>query len=183
VGRLERYKGLYLLFEALKGLDGMSLVVVGDGGYRGELEKLSEGLDVTFVGFSVDTERYYRSADLFINPSLGPEGLPIVSLESMAYGLPCIFSSLPVHEEISDGGEAALLFRVGDAAHLRSRIAEVRDDAALRERLAFKARAVVEARYSPAAATTAYLRAFDLSSKPHDSDVDHDANLDSIKSR
>jgi glycosyltransferase involved in cell wall biosynthesis len=88
-----------------------------------------------------------------------------------------------VHEEISDGGEAALLFRVGDAAHLRSRIAEVRDDAALRERLAFKARAVVEARYSPAAATTAYLRAFDLSSKPHDSDVDHDANLDSIKSR
>ena len=51
-------------------------------------------------------------------PSMGPEGLPMTSLEAMAHGLPCIFSDLPVHHEITDHGKGAYLFRSGEVESL-----------------------------------------------------------------
>ena len=46
VGRLERYKGLYLLLDALRDVPDVRLTVVGDGSYRQELERLAAGLNV-----------------------------------------------------------------------------------------------------------------------------------------
>ena len=131
MGRLEHYKGLHLLLEAMRGVTGVRLTVVGIGSYREQLEKLASGLDVYFEGFCADTYRFYQTSDIFINPSLGPEGLPIVSLESMAHGLPCIFSALPVHKEISNDGAASLLFEIGDAVDLRIKLSQLIVDAEL----------------------------------------------------
>jgi glycosyltransferase involved in cell wall biosynthesis len=162
VGRLEQYKGLQFVLEAMRGLAGVRLTVVGVGAYRPELEKLAEGLDVSFEGFCSNTDPFYQSADIFINPSLGPEGLPIVSLESMAHGLPCVFSALPVHKEISNNGAATLLFEPGNVDDLREKLSQLVADPALRSQLSRNARAVVEQRYSPDAARKAYLNAFEL---------------------
>lgn len=162
VGRLERYKGLHLLLEAMRGLNGVQLTVLGDGGYKRKLMEMAAGLDVRFEGFRADTTPYYADADIFINPSYGPEGLPIVSLECMAHGTPSIFSNLPVHAEISDGGRAALLFEVGDAASLREKILSMLGEPELRRELSVNARAIVEAKYSPDAARGGYLNAFGL---------------------
>jgi len=86
VGRLEQYKGVHLIIQAMRELIDAELHIVGEGTYRAELEKLSIGVPIQFHGFQSDPSRFYSNADIFINPSLGPEGLPIVSLEAMSYG-------------------------------------------------------------------------------------------------
>jgi glycosyltransferase involved in cell wall biosynthesis len=107
--------------------------VVGDGSYRSQLEVAAQELDVQFAGFQADPSRFYEDSTVFINPSLGPEGLPLVSLEAMAYGLPCIFSDLPVHREITGGGKAAVLFKRGDSDSLTQQLRELLGSEAGRE--------------------------------------------------
>lgn len=158
VGRLERYKGASLILEAMHEMEErVSLTIVGDGPYRGELEKQASGLDVDFAGFQIDTRKYYGETDIFINPSVGPEGLPLVSLEAMSFGLPCILSDLDVHREISGNGESTALFRIGDAGELQQRISELAADSELRSGLGRQARAAIVARHSPEIARSAYL--------------------------
>ena len=124
VGRLIHHKGLFLILEAMRllkeieGLPGLSLTVVGEGTDRSVLEAEAVGLDVEFLGFRADTSPFYRFADVFVNPTLGPEGLPLVSLDAMSYGLPCIFSDIPVHKEITRNGDAAMLFESANSQDL-----------------------------------------------------------------
>ena len=162
VGRLERYKGAGLLLEALQGVPDVHLTIAGKGSYEGELRQLAANLNVSFVGFSSNTEPFYRGTDIFINPSFGPEGLPIVSIEAMAYGLPCIFSALPVHAEITAQGSAAELFPVGDADALRLAIERLVCAPEERHRLGRAARERVVNLYSRKAAESAYLRVFEV---------------------
>ena len=162
VGRLERYKGLHLLLEATRSLPGTRVTVVGDGAYRKELEQLAEGMDVRFEGFQPNPESYYANADIFIMPSLGPEGLPMVSIEAMAHGLPCLLSDLEVHQEITASGTAAMLFRSGDMSDLRRKLCLLIEQAELRKELSQAAyRRVIQA-YSPETAMRSYLCAFGL---------------------
>lgn len=128
VGRLTRHKGVSLLLDAIRlidhetGLRGVSLTVVGEGEDMDGLQRQARNLNVEFTGFRTDTDTFYKRADVFVNPSLGPEGLPLVSLDAMSHGLPCIFSDLPVHKEISGSGNSALLFESGNSEDLRRRI-------------------------------------------------------------
>jgi len=162
VGRLERYKGLYLLLEALRGLPA-KLTVVGDGAYRSTLQDLAAGLDVQFVGFKNDPTPYYETADIFVMPSNGPEGLPMVALEGMSHGLPCLFSDLAVHQEITGNGRAAMLFETGNVADLRAKLLQMLENPALREQLAQSAYRQVQAKYHVDAARRAYLQLFEVS--------------------
>jgi glycosyltransferase involved in cell wall biosynthesis len=162
VGRLEEYKGVQLILDAMRQLPDVSLVVVGDGSYRGQLETAARGLNVCFAGFQSDLSRYYTNATVFVNPSLGPEGLPLVSLEAMAHGLPCLFSDLPVHREISNNGRTAALFPSGDRAGLSQRLKQLLDSEAERRSYGHAARQRFEQRYCPAAVAYEYLQAFRL---------------------
>lgn len=128
VSRLERYKGIQLVIDAIRSLPETELWIVGDGSYRAALEEYASGLNVKFYGFQPDPSPYLSAADIFIMPSFGPEGSSIAALEAMAHALPCILSDLPVYKEISDSGEAALHFRRGDVADLRRKLEELLDD-------------------------------------------------------
>ena len=162
VGRLERYKGLHLLLLALRSLPAATLTVLGDGSYRKELEALSEGMDVHFEGFQSNPERYYAEADIFVMPSMGPEGLPMVCIEAMAHGLPCLFSDLEVHREITAAGTAGMLFRSGDAEDLRRKLSILIKEAPLRSTYSQAAYRRVEEAYNPDTALQSYLCAFGL---------------------
>jgi glycosyltransferase involved in cell wall biosynthesis len=162
VGRLERYKGLHLLLEALRGIDDVSLTVVGDGAYRCALEELAVGLDVEFVGFQSDPTLYYDAADICVMPSLGPEGLPLVALEAMSHSLPCLFSDLPVHSEITDNGRAALLFRSGDIDDLREKLLTLIDCRSRRAQYSQNAYRIIESKYHVSIARQAYLKLFEV---------------------
>jgi glycosyltransferase involved in cell wall biosynthesis len=162
VGRLEEYKGVQLILEAMRQIPDVSLLVVGDGSYRRQLEGLADRLDVRFAGFQPDPSRFYKDSTIFINPSLGPEGLPLVSLEAMAHGLPCLFSDLPVHREITAGGNAAALFRCGDSETLAQQLRQLLDSVDIRQHYSAAARQLVERKYSVTGASRQYIETFGL---------------------
>jgi glycosyltransferase involved in cell wall biosynthesis len=162
VGRLERYKGLYLLLDALRGIPDVRLTVVGDGSYRQELEKLAAGIDVRFEGFQRHPAAYYTKADIFVMPSLGPEGFGIVTMEAMAHGLPCVISDLAVHREITGEGTAAVLFRNGNVEDLRIKLHELIENASLRSAYSTAGYQRVEQVYNSHSALRSYVWAFGL---------------------
>lgn len=162
VGRLEKRKGLAILLQALETLDGMELTVVGDGEDRSILEEMACQMPVKFVGHQADPSPYYEKADIFVMPSIGPEGMPLVTLEAMSRSLPCILSNLDVHEEISGNGRAALLFSNGDAADLRKQIRLLSRDAAIRSSIARSGYDSIKTNHHPEIARAAYLQAFGL---------------------
>jgi glycosyltransferase involved in cell wall biosynthesis len=157
--RLEHYKGVHLLLEAARHLPLIEFTIVGDGTHRGALEEIAFDLpNVRFAGFQRNLEDFYDRADIFVMPSMGPEGLPIASLEAMAHGLPCLFSDLPVHHEITDHGQGAYLFRSGNADSLLAGLRDLLASPEHRRKYAAEAHRIVAARYNEDNVREAYLR-------------------------
>jgi glycosyltransferase involved in cell wall biosynthesis len=113
VSRLIERKGLQNIIPQLKYIQSqvakkITLVIVGDGPYRAELERLTEECDVQdMVRFEGQKDKqellpYYQSADLFILPS-AKEGMPNVVLEAMACGLPILMTPCEGSAELIDG--------------------------------------------------------------------------------
>jgi len=166
VGRMVEYKGLQVLLEAMHYLATMAsrpalrLIAVGDGPFRSELERLAEGLNASFVGFQRDVAPFYASADIFVSPSLGPEGSSLVALQAMAHSVPCVLSDLAVHREIANHGEAAALFRNGDAVDLTLKLRLLITDDERRQSYQQAGYAIVQRHHHPDLAAQAYLQAF-----------------------
>jgi len=108
VARMETQKGLHHLiniFERVnRKLPQTRLVLIGDGSLRGQLEKrvLQKGLKgkVLFLGWRGNPFPYVARAKLFALTSLW-EGLPMVSLESLALGTPMVaFKTRGGHVEV-----------------------------------------------------------------------------------
>ena len=157
--RLEHYKGIHLLIEAARRLPHLDVTIAGDGSDRVALEEAALGVpNVRFAGFRRDLQEFYEHADIFVMPSMGPEGLPITSLEAMAHGLPCIFSDLPVHHEITDHGKGAYLFRSGEVESLCTGLRELLASPERRRCYGAEAHRIVASRYSEANVREAYLR-------------------------
>jgi len=125
-GALQPHKGLHVLLDALRAaaLPALQLRIAGDGAsdaYRRDLEARAAGLDVEWVGRVAprDMPAFLRSLDLLVVPSLWPENLPIIVLESCAAGVPVLGSDVA---GIAEFLPLALRFRVGDAADLARRL-------------------------------------------------------------
>jgi glycosyltransferase involved in cell wall biosynthesis len=119
VSRIIEGKGLQYLIPNLNDINekvnaicgkNIKLVIVGDGPYRGELEKITSKLNLDkFVSFEgrkdkEEVKKYYQSADIFVLPSLS-EGMPNVVLEAMACGLPIIMTPCEGSKElVTDNG-------------------------------------------------------------------------------
>lgn len=156
--RLEHYKGVHLLIEAARRLPQLDVTIAGDGRDRAALEAAALAVpNVRFAGFQRNLQEFYQRADIFVMPSMGPEGLPMTSLEAMAHGLPCIFSDLPVHHEITDHGKGAYLFRSGEVESLCTGLRELLASPARRQGYAAEAHRIVASRYSEHNVRHAYL--------------------------
>ncbi|HEY6394466.1 MAG TPA: glycosyltransferase, partial [Candidatus Binataceae bacterium] len=99
VARLVYYKGLEHLIRAMREVAG-TLVIVGDGPLRGQLETFAETCGVrdrvVFVGQVDDASPYYQACDVFVLPSIARnEAFGIVQLEAMAAGKPVVNTALP----------------------------------------------------------------------------------------
>lgn len=98
------------------------LVIAGQGSQFPELQESAyEDLDLRLPGQLRDVREYLHAADVFISSSLG-EGLPNTVLEAMACGLPLILSDIPAHRELLEKDENPLVFPVGQAEELASRL-------------------------------------------------------------
>jgi len=71
------------------------LLLIGEGSLMGQVrekaDRLGIGGKVIFTGARADVDKLYSVMDLFCLPSFY-EGMPVVSWEAQANGLPCVFS-------------------------------------------------------------------------------------------
>ena len=76
----------------------------------------------------------YDAADLFCIPSFA-EGIPIVLMEAMASGIPCVTTQIAGIPELIRTGLDGLLVAPSDLDGLTDALATLMDDEALRDRL------------------------------------------------
>lgn len=76
------------------------LHLLGDGPLRPELQRLA-GSDhsIRFHGVRPDVAEWMMAADCLVMPSRF-EGLPLVGIEAVGWGLPCVFSDIPPLREL-----------------------------------------------------------------------------------
>ncbi|MCS4199751.1 glycosyltransferase family 4 protein [Salinibacter ruber] len=134
-GRLIEGKGILLLAEALKRLDGdqeFELIVAGEGRdeerFRSHVVKL-ETITVDIAGRLEADELiplYQRAKALLVPTTTHLEGNPLVIAEALYAGTPVIASDQPpMIESVADAG---IIVEQGDAAALASAIARANSD-------------------------------------------------------
>lgn len=98
-GRLVRDKGHPLLYQAFSNLKekhpGVYLVVAGDGPWRRRYEDL--GSQVIALGSMKPSELkgFYNGIDIFVNPTLRPQGLDLTLMEAMMSGKAVMATRFP----------------------------------------------------------------------------------------
>ena len=151
VGRIGVEKNLELVARSYRKLlqthPGCHLIVVGDGPYRAELERLVKGLPATFTGFlaGADLCRAYASADVKLFPST-TDTWGNAPLEAQASGLPVVVSTVGGPAELILEGVTGLMISGRDPDELLGAMVQLVDDPGWRARLGRQARAYVEAR-------------------------------------
>lgn len=159
VGRLIKHKGVHYLIEAFKQLEdtgklpnGFKLVIVGDGFHTDDyvkyLKTISENRDnIIFTGTQSGENLFqlFSHAYLFVQPS-EYEGLSVVLLEAMGYGLAPLVSDINENmEAIRDAGAS---FKTKDVQDLRNKLAYLLNRPSEVERLGRIAKERAEKEYS-----------------------------------
>jgi glycosyltransferase involved in cell wall biosynthesis len=146
VGWLERAKGIFELLDACRKLRGerqFTLAIAGEGHASGEARArvARHGLTevVRFLGWLQEEglERALAEADVLVLPSWA-EGLPNAMIEAMAARLAVVVSRVGAVPDVITDRCSGLLVVPRDPESLRRALAEIIDDADLRERLAAK---------------------------------------------
>jgi len=162
-GRLVPSKGLFDLLAAVRRLDEpVELLLIGDGEQRAELEgQPIPGSHVRVID-DLSHEQMadgYAQLDVLALPShttpTWKEQFGRVIVEALWCGVPVVGSDsgeIPWLIELTGGG---LVYPEGDSGALAARLAELREQPALRRELAATGRAAVERLFSVPAATDA----------------------------
>jgi glycosyltransferase involved in cell wall biosynthesis len=151
VGRFGPQKALDVALEAVAQVDGVTLVLAGDGEGRRELELQARPLGdrVRFLG-ALPRERALEllaAADASLLTSAW-ENLPHTVLEALAVGTPVIATAVGGVPELVQDEVNGLLVPPGDAAATADAVRRFFADGELRERLRSAAAPSVE-RYEP----------------------------------
>ena len=112
----------------------------------------------------IDVLRFFRIADVYTLPSY-VEGLPIALLEAMALRRPSISTNVYAIPEAVKDQETGILIEAGDAGALADAILKLKDDPALRERLAENGRAHVLASFDERDAAAKAIGAYEEAMK------------------
>lgn len=153
VGRLVPQKGLQFLIKAFREMETeMKLVFVGrpsfSDQYYKKLRRLAAGdARIKFLGFqSGDTlDQLYAGAYIFCSPSES-EGLPLVVLEAMSFGVAAFVSDIP--ENLEAIHHTGFTFHSGDVIDLREQLTRlIHHPEQVRER-AEESRAVIEVHFN-----------------------------------
>lgn len=134
-GRLGAQKSLEIALAAVAAVDGVSLLVAGDGDEQPRLEALA-GPRVRFLGPQPRDRvlELFRAADASLLSSSW-ENFPHTVVEALAVGTPVISTDVGGVAEAVHDGVNGLLVRAGDADALADAIRRYFGDDALRTRL------------------------------------------------
>ena len=145
VGRLVEIKGYPLLLEAIaqlrrEGRD-VRLTLAGDGPDRASLDAQARQLGISdrvvFAGWKDQAalRELYLNSDLCVLSSFA-EGVPVVLMEAMATGVPCVAPCINGIPELIRDGIDGLLFTASDVQDMVSTIGKLMDNPELRRRMA-----------------------------------------------
>ena len=139
-GRLTAQKSLGLALEAVAAVDGVSLVIAGEGDEREPLERRARELGVAdrvrFIG-AQPRERVlelFRAADAAVLSSSW-ENFPHSVVEALAAGTPVVATDVGGVAEVVRDGENGLLVPAGDGSAFAAAVRRYFSDDALRARL------------------------------------------------
>jgi len=145
VARLVAEKGIPELLEAMRGVSGARLVVVGgpdpdkpDAIPQGVLDEATAA-GVILAGFRPDVEHVYAALDVFVLPS-HREGFPRSAMEAAAAGLPIVATDIRGCRQVVKDGDNGLLVPVRSVPRLRTAIQRLVDDGDQRARMGDRSR-------------------------------------------
>ncbi len=151
VSRLVERKGNDTAIRALPAIAetvaDVVYVIVGDGPDRGRLRELASDLGVgdrvLFAGerHGVELVGLYRSCDLFLMLSRGPEGLPLTLVEAAACGKPVIVGDLIGQREAVEDGVTGRLVPLDSPESVSAACTQLLTDAGLAEAMGRAGRA------------------------------------------
>lgn len=156
VGRLGVEKSLDFLKKVMDRLPGARIAFIGDGPYRGELEKMFSGMPAVFTGMLQGEElsQAYASGDVFVMPSES-ETLGLVVLEAMSSGVPVVAvraGGIPDIIPADQEGKTGFLFNPGEIEDCVYKVGRLLSNRELRETIGKAAREEME-KYDWRAAT------------------------------
>ena len=97
--------------------------------YEAEVLALADTLDIAedidWRGFRRDIPSELRAMDLFVFPSVLPEGMPMVVLEAMAAGVPIVATRVAGVTDVLRNGQDGLLAQPGDHEDLTRAILQI----------------------------------------------------------
>jgi glycosyltransferase involved in cell wall biosynthesis len=151
VGRLAFQKGFYVLLRAMRDVDNATVVIVGDGEDRGQLEALARRLGVAdrtiWAGWSDDVRSQVRSFDVFALPSRF-EGFPLAVLEALLAERPVVAADVGSVGEAVIQGETGFLVRPDDPGALAAALRQLIGDSELQRRMGARGRRLVLGRFT-----------------------------------
>jgi glycosyltransferase involved in cell wall biosynthesis len=169
VGRLNPVKDLGTLLQAFAALPPdlaarSRLYLVGDGPERAALEARAAALGLSgraiFLGARNDVSEVLMAADAFVMSSKS-EGLPMVLLEAMAAGVPCVATAVGGIPDLF-GEDRGLSVPAQDAPALAGAMASLASSPELRERLVSNATQNLRRHYALDAIVDRYLELLGL---------------------
>jgi glycosyltransferase involved in cell wall biosynthesis len=152
VGRLAVEKGLPVLIKAFAELKSESLIIIGDGPQRKELEEESFlHPNIQFLGKKNKTEvlDFLGHCAALVFPSICYEGMPYTILEAFSMGTPVIASNLGAMAEMINDGYNGFLFEPGDSASLKDCLLKFKRLGGQENVLSRQARLTYEKSYHP----------------------------------
>lgn len=119
LGRLVAIKAIEVLLEAMVGLAGVHLAIVGDGEERESLEARSRDLGIAdrvhFVGWWSDVAGAMSDLDVVALTSRN-EGTPVALIEALAAGRPVVATDVGGVRHVIEHGVTGWLAPSGDSA-------------------------------------------------------------------
>jgi glycosyltransferase involved in cell wall biosynthesis len=182
VGRLLEQKGLTDLLEAISGLPGARLLLVGDGALRPRIElraaspDLSGRVELQRAVPTTEVPAMLHRMDVMVLPSRTTpswkEQFGRVLIEAMSCAVPVVGSSSGEIPTVL--GDAGLIFPEGDVAALRVALRRIMLDATLRAELGARGRQRVLAHYTQAALARSYAEVYRSMLAPREAALIHD---------
>lgn len=142
-GRLAPEKGHKFLLQAVaearqRGVP-LKLLIAGEGAERKHIERLIAELGLrdttSLLGLVSDMAAFYEELDIFVQPSVSSEGLPLTVLEAMLTGCAVVATDVGGVSEVVRHGVDGLVVPGGDSDALAHAIEHLSRDVAARQRL------------------------------------------------
>jgi glycosyltransferase involved in cell wall biosynthesis len=169
VGRIERKKGVQILWRAIAPLmsqsPDMRILCIGDGPeldrWRSDASRTPQGARCHFVGWTENMEAFYPAMDLLVAPSLVPETFCRVIAEAQASGVAVVGAEIGGIPEAFAPGFSGLLIAPNNYRQLRSAISNMHADPALRNRFASIGRRYASHRFDAGLIAAQFVTALD----------------------